>query len=61
MPMARTPPNCFATTPLSSAAFPQGDAQALRHHKALGVPIAVERNGQVQWIEPDDNVVPEET
>lgn len=34
--------------------------QAVRRHKLLGNPIAIWRDNQVVWLQPDEIVLPEE-
>ena len=37
-----------------------GVRDALRLHKAMGVPIAVARDGRVVWIPPEEIVIPDD-
>ena len=45
---------------LELRAFKSGVRDAMRKHKAAGVPIAVWEDGKVKIIPPDEIVVPEE-
>lgn len=42
------------------AAIRRGVREALRRHKALGNPVAVEQDGRTVLIAPEDLVIPEE-
>ena len=43
-----------------TAAIRRGARQALIKHKALGVPIAISRDGTVVLIPPEEIVIPDE-
>ena len=43
-----------------TAAIQRGAREALRKHKALGVAIAIWRDGQVVLIQPEDIEIPDE-
>ena len=56
----RTIDDLISDHALVERAVRKATREALRRHKALGVPIAVERDGRVEWIEPEDIIVPDE-
>ena len=50
----RTPAERVADVPRIMQAMNQAVRDALLRHKRAGNPVAVWRNGQVEWIQPED-------
>lgn len=53
----RTPAERIADVPRIMRAMNQAVREALLRHKHAGNPVAVWRNGQVEWIQPEDILV----
>lgn len=54
----RSPIDLVRDSRLVQEAVALAVADALRMHKRAGNPIATWRNGRVEWIQPEDIVVP---
>lgn len=54
-PEANVPPSeRVSDIPRVLRALRKAVREALQQHKAAGNPVAVWRNGQVEWIQPED-------
>jgi hypothetical protein len=53
-----TPAERVDDIPRTLRALREAVQEALRHHKQAGNPVAVWRNGRVEWVQPEDIPVP---
>ena len=55
-----TPAERVKDTPRITRALRSAVREALQEHKRAGNPVAVWRNDRVEWIQPEDIVIPDE-
>lgn len=56
-----TPAERVDNIPRTLRALKQAVQEALRRHKLAGNPVAIWRDGKVQWVKPEDIPEPSDT